>query len=382
MSKTTASPIASSFSELPKLFAALAADHPDQPDEGEPMDAEIAHMRDEGSPSQITRGDVQGLYAELTAADPFEASFGDPVPLSIGEREAETGEEDLPHPLAMQAECSGIITTISDLLTSTRLEPQARAIGWGIVNSFDFVAGTLEREEDAVARKIREMVRETTMGEIDTKELEDAQRQCEELTERRKAVEDMCAYAAAAYRNCFGHAWRPSRGSRVSRITNASQIAAADFLRARAIEWRDRHNPKGPVVVVSGPAIWHDWRLIFGQLDEIHARIPHMVLFTTGQDKGVDKIAATWAESRRVPCVGFDLRGKRYGTGDGKAFRRNKHINSFKPVEAILCQGSGIQDDLYDLFNQPRGRRVPTHVFYVRDQAPMPPVKRLGRRAA
>jgi hypothetical protein len=226
------------------------------------------------------------------------------------------------------------------------------------------------------------MVRQTTMGEIETKELEDAQRQCTELTERREAVEAMCDYAAAAYRTCFGHVWRPSRGSRVSRITNASQIAAADFLRARAIEWRDRHNPKGPVVVVSGPAIWHDWRLIFGRLDQILAHIPNMVLFTTGQDKGVDKIAASWADARGVPCVGFDLRGKRYGNGPDKAFRRNKHINSFKPVEAILCEGSGIQSDLYDLFNPPKGRRVPTHIFYLADQAPMPPVKSLRRRAA
>ncbi|WBX84449.1 DUF2493 domain-containing protein [Sphingosinicella microcystinivorans] len=380
MSKTTASRFVSSFSELPKLFAPFAAGQSDQHDEGEPMDAEIAYMRDEGSTSQITRGDVQEHYAALTEADAFEASFGDPVPLSIGEREAEPGEEDLPHPLAAQGECSGIVKTIFDLLTNTRLEPQAREIAWGIVNSFHFVAGTLEREEDAIANKIRDMARITKADEIATKELEDAQRQCEERTERRKEVEAMREYAAAAYRACCGQVWRPPRGSRVSHVTGASQIRAADFLRARAMEWSDRHNPKGPVVVVSGPAVWHDWLLIYNRLDEIHARIPNMVLFTTGQDTGVDLSAAAWAESRRVPHVGFDLRGNRYGTGKNKGFRRNKHMNSFKPVEAILCEGSGIQDDLYDLFNPPSGRRVPTHLFYVRDQAPMPPIRRLGRR--
>jgi hypothetical protein len=382
MSKIAAFRSVSSFSELPKLLADFVTNrHGDPDDDEEPIDAEVEHMRDaEGS--EITRGDVRGHYAETMEADPFEASFGDPEPLSLGAFEEKPGEEDLPHPLAMQGECSGIIMTVSDLLTGTRLEPQAREIAWGIVNSFHFVAGTLEREEEFFASKIREMASITRPDETSTKELEDTQRRCQELTERRETVEDMCGYAAAAYRSCFGPAWRPSRGSRVSRITGASQIAGADFLRARAEKWRDRHNPQGPIVVVSGPAIWHDWEIIFRRLDEIHARIPHMVLFTTGQDKGVDKIAADWAESRGVPCVGFDLRGKRYGTGKNKGFRRNKHINSFKPVEAILCEGSGIQDDLYDLFNPPSGRRVPTHVFYVRDQAPMPPVKRLGKRAA
>ncbi|WP_298673176.1 DUF2493 domain-containing protein [uncultured Sphingomonas sp.] len=320
--------------------------------------------------------DLPELYAELTATDAFEASFGDPMPLSIVEFGDEPGEHYMPDPLAAQTECGGIIASMFDLLTDTRLEPLAPEIAWGMVNSFHFVATKLEREEDRLADQIREMARRLEPGEVFTKELEDKQLECQSLAEQRAAVEAMRDYAAATYLACSGRAWSPSKGSKASEVTTASQINALDFLRARAEKRRERYEPQGPCVVVSGPGDWHDWKIIYARLDEIKRRIPHMVLLSTGGRTGVPAIAASWAAREGVPCVVFGL----YGTGRGRAFKRNREIVAkFLPVEALLCEGSGIQSHLYDLLNPQSGRRVPTHVIMRADQAPDQPKRPTGR---
>src|SRR3546814_13089510 len=85
----------------------------------------------------------------------------------------------------------------------------------------------------------------------------------------------------------------------------ASQIAAQDFLRERALAARERHLPQGPIVFFSGPAIWSDWEPLWARLDPIKARVPHMTLVTTGQRNGADAIAAARSDARRVwqECV-------------------------------------------------------------------------------
>jgi hypothetical protein len=47
--------------------------------------------------------DLPELYAEMTATDAFEASFGDPLPLTIIEPGEDAGEHYMPDPLAAQA---------------------------------------------------------------------------------------------------------------------------------------------------------------------------------------------------------------------------------------------------------------------------------------
>lgn len=319
--------------------------------------------------------DLPELYAELTATPDFVASFGDPIPLSIMERGDEPAEYAMPDPLAAQAECGGIVAAIFDLLGDTRLDTLAPELAWGFVNSFHFVANRLEGREDRLADTLRDMARRLEPGEVFTKELEDTQLECQSVTEQRAALEAMRDYAAAMYRAYAGRPWSPAKGSRASHVTTASQISALDFLRARSERRRDRYDPQGPVVVVSGPQDWHDRRIIWGRLDQIRARIPNMVLVTTGQRLGVDAAAAAWAAQRGVVCIAFGL----YGRGNGKAFRRNRNIAELMPVEALLCEGSGIQSSLYDLFNPQQGHRVPTHVFMRADQEPAVPIKKKRR---
>jgi hypothetical protein len=309
--------------------------------------------------------DLATLYAEQVATPEFQAAFGEPLGLSIIEPGEEPGEHDMPEPFAAQAECGGIVATLFDLFADTRLEPLAAEIGWGLVNSFHFVAGKLERREDAIAQEVADLARDPEPGEVYARALEEKQLLCQSLAEQRAAIECMRDYAAEMYRVQSGWPWSPARGSRASSASSASQIAAQDFLRARALAARERHLPQGPIVIVSGPAAWHDWRSIWERLDDIRARVPHMTLVTTGQRKGADAIAAAWAarSGTRVPLVAYGL----YGSGRKTAFTRNRKLADLKPVEAILCEGSGLQANLYQLLRQ---AGVPIHAFRRNAQRP------------
>jgi hypothetical protein len=308
--------------------------------------------------------DLKTLYAEQIATPDYIAAFGDPMPLSIITPGDEPGEHGMPEPFAAQAECGGIIAALFDLFAETRLEPLAAEIAWGFVNSFHFVAGKLERREDALAQEVGVLARAPDPGEIYNRELEEKQLACQSLAEQRAAIECMRDYAAEMYRVLAGWPWSPARGTKASSVSTASQIAALDFLRARSLAAREKHLPQGPVVVLSGPAQWHDWKQLWARLDEIKARVPHMTLVTTGQRKGADAIAAAWAARPKVgvPLVAYGL----YGTGKKTAFTRNRKLAELKPVEAILCEGSGVQSNLYQLL---REAGVPIHAFRRADQA-------------
>ena len=310
-----------------------------------------------------TFADLPELYAEAIATNPLEASFGDPLPLSIIEPGDEPGEYEMPEPFAAQKVCGELMTSLHGLLHDTRLDPLAPQIAWGIVNSFHFVAGTLERQEDRLADKIRDMTRRMEPGEVFNKDLEDTQLLCQSLTEQRAAVEAMRDYAAALYRACWRKAWAPTKGSKASSVTTASYVNALDFLQQRALAKREKHQPQGPVVILSGPAMWEEWEPLWAKLDEIKARVPHMTLVTTGQRKGVDAIAAAWAARQGVPVVAFGL----YGGGKKPAFTRNKKLAELGAVEAVLCEGSGIQANLYQTL---RKQGVPIHAFRKPNNAP------------
>jgi len=230
----------------------------------------------------------------------------------------------MPEPLAAQADCAGIVATLFDLFTDTRLEPLAAEVAWGFVNSFHFVAGKLGRREDALADEIGDMARAPDMSEVFTLELEEKQLLCQSVAEQRQAVECMRDYAAEMYCALSGWPWSPARGTRASTASSASQIAAQDFLRQRVLAAREPTLPQGPIVIFSGPALWHDWQPIWDRLDQIKARVPHMTLVTTGQRKGADAIAAAWAARPEigVPLVAYGL----YGSGRKTAFTRNRKL--------------------------------------------------------
>ena len=64
-----------------------------------------------------------------------------------------------------------------------------------------------------------------------------------------------------------------------------------------------------------------------------------------------------------MPVVAFGL----YGGGKKPAFTRNKKLAELGAVEAVLCEGSGIQANLYQTL---RKQGVPIHAFRKPKDAP------------
>jgi hypothetical protein len=309
-------------------------------------------------------GDIAALITSETieANDRFAAAFDsrcDTSRISVAEDALTVG---MPDPGEAQLATEMLVRTLFDVMRDTRLESIAGRIAWGIVHSFYKVADQLDGEADKAALKLRDLIRSADGSEVMTAELEEAQLLCQSLEEAREAVACMRDHAAQSYLAETGRPWSSPRASLVSGKRTASVIAATDFLAARRQRRIDAHAPQGPIVIFSGGQQWEDHALLWDQLDTIRARIPAMLLATTAQDKGCDAIAAAWAASRGVRLVAFTL-DRRMGKRAG--FARNEQLLALRPVEAVVCEGSGLQSHLARLV---RARSVPAHFFRLADQ--------------
>ena len=274
----------------------------------------------------------------------------------------ETCDAAMPDAWQVQQATELLVGTLFDVLRDTRLESLAGRIAWGIVHSFHKVAGQLEVEADKAALKVKDLIRDADGSEVMMTELEEAQTICQSLDEAREAVACMRDHAAGTYLAETGKPWSTPRGSLVSAKRTASVVAASDFLAARRERRMESHSPQGPVVIFSGGQLWEDHRQITQTLDGIRARVPTMVLATTAQDKGCDAIAAAWAARTGTPLIAFTLNRK---LGQRAGFARNEQLLALRPVEAVVCQGSGLQSHLARMV---RAQGVPAHFFRLADQ--------------
>jgi len=308
--------------------------------------------------------EIADLLAEETRqpADSFAAAFtetADQVRLASTD---DAVSADMPDALQMQLGVEMLVTTLFDLLRDTRLEGVAERLAWGVVHSFHKVTDQLDGEADRAARQLGEHIRENDGSEIACAELEGMQTLCHGLDEAREAVACMRDHAAQMFHAETGRPWSAPRATLVSGKRTASVIAAADFLAARRQRHIDAHAPQGPVVVFSGGQSWEDHAQIWEKLDQIKARIPAMVLATTAQDKGCDAIAAAWAARSQVKLIAFTL-DRRLGKRAG--FARNEALLRLKPVEALVCEGSGLQSHLARMV---RAASVPAHFLTLAGQ--------------
>ena len=309
--------------------------------------------------------EIADLIAAETAqpSDAFAQAFSsdlDGVRVMRGEDEL---LGDMPDPMEVQLATEMLISTVFDVLRDTRLEKVAERIAWGIVNSLHSTARGLAGQADDAARAVKGLIRCADGSEVMMRELEEAQLKCQEHDEASDAIACMRDHAAAAFRNETGKPWSAARGSLVSSKRTASVIVATDFLAARRLRKNEAHNPQGPIVIFSGGAdCWFDERLIWGKLDEAKTRNPLMVLATTAQDKGCDAIAAAWAASRKVKLITFRLSAK---LGKRAGFVRNEQMVGLRPVEALVCEGSGLQSHLARLVKE---KRIPARFVRLSDQ--------------
>ncbi|MCP3732583.1 DUF2493 domain-containing protein [Sphingomonas sp. MG17] len=303
--------------------------------------------------------EIAELIAAETAApgEGFAAAFTETIDGFRIDAGTDVTDAGMPDPREVELATEMLVRTLFDVLRDTRLESLADRFAWGIVHSFHRVAGQLEGEADKAAARIKELVRDADGSEVMMAELEEAQLHCQSLDEASDAAACMRDHAAAIYRAETGRPWSAPRGSLVSSMRTASVVAASDFLAARRQRRIDAHAPQGPVVIFSGGQAWEDHRQLTEALDAVRQRIPTMVLATTAQDKGCDAIAASWAARTGTPLIAFTLNRK---LGQRAGFARNEQLLALKPIEAVVCEGSGLQSHLARLV---RAAGVPAHFF-------------------
>lgn len=259
-------------------------------------------------------------------------------------------DEPDPRPLPDGDRVAGAIADIFDALISmmedTRLEPDLDDLLWSTVNLFHRATDRIERELDDNEQGQRRSQRDQDGSEVKSVELERLTAEGQTLIERRNAFELMRDQAADHFERHTRSSWRPRTGSMVNhRNLTAAMIDSRDFLAAKRRAETEVMLPAGPKIAFSGGDTT-DHKLIWAKLDQIHAKHLDMVLMHGGSPKGAEKIAARWADHRKVPQVAF----KPDWTKHAKAapFKRNDQMLAVMPIGVIVFPGTGIQDNLAD----------------------------------
>lgn len=330
----------------------------------------------------IRAAEMRALRVEQQVAEEFglggysqyDSSFIETSEMAKLSIVAEPEKTDMPDAHDAAAAVEMMMGTMFDVLRDTRMQECAADLAWGFCNSFHMVAKRIEGREDDAAKKLGDLARSFDPSEIYASEIEETQLLCQTLEGIRAALECMRDHAAEIYRVETGRPFSTVKGSRVSSRLSASMIDARDYLAGRARNRREQYAPEGPVVAFSGGTQWHDHDILWNRLDQIARRIPNMILATTAQEKGCDAIACAWSAARGIKVIQFKLDRSK---GSSAAFVRNDRIISLKPVEAVVCEGSGVQANFAQKL---RAAGVPLHIFRRSDQcaADTPKARSLG----
>jgi hypothetical protein len=259
-------------------------------------------------------------------------------------------DEPDPRPLPEGHRVAGAIADIFDALIATlgdtRLEPDLEDLLWSAANLFHRASVRVERELDDNEQAQRRAQQEQDGSDVKSVELERLTAEGRTLLERRDAFELMRDQAADQFERHVGSSWRPRTGSMVNhRNLTAALIDSRDFLAAKRRTETEVMLPAGTKIAFSGgDTIEH--KHIWAKLDLVHAKHPDMVLLHGGSPKGAEKIAACWADARKVPQVAF----KPDWTKHAKAapFKRNDQMLAAMPIGVMVFPGTGIQDNLAD----------------------------------
>jgi hypothetical protein len=260
-------------------------------------------------------------------------------------------EEPDPRPLPDACLIVGAVADIFDAfvatLADTRLEPDLEELLWAAVNLFHRAAERVERELDKNEQAQRRSQKDQDGSEIRSVELESLLAEGQTLIERRNAMELFRDQAAEHFERHTGSSWRPRSGSMIShRTLTAAMIDSRDFIDARRRAETEALLPSGPKIAFTGGLEFNDHILIWDRLDRVHAKHPDMVLLHGGSPKGAERIAACWADSRKVTQIAFKPDWIRHAKA--APFRRNDAMLEALPIGVIAFPGTGIQENLAD----------------------------------
>ena len=260
---------------------------------------------------------------------------------------------DLPETEAVEQTLGAIWSDLLALFPDTALEEDAEEIAWGLVNIFHRAAAKRSAELDRATDEIRVLLASADGSEVHTSELEKQIDRARAAEAAILSLESFREAAALLYMNETGHSWRPATGSRLnhSPALTSAVVDGRDFLRARSESRRRAAMPEGTPVLFAGGrlsfASTDDATLVAGRvwetLDKVRDRLADMVLVHGGDTKGLDRVAAAWAERRKVAQVAFGL-DRRLGSRAG--FRRNEQMLSLNPRCLVAFGGNGVLERL------------------------------------
>jgi hypothetical protein len=253
----------------------------------------------------------------------------------------------LPEPKLIGGAVADIFDALIATLGDTRLEPDLEDLLWSTVNLFhratDRVQRALDDNEDAQKRSQKEQ----DGSEIRSVELERLVAEGITLIERRNSMEFFRDQAADHFERHAGSTWRPRSGSMVNhRALTSAVIDSRDFIAAKRRAETEVLLPKGTKIAFTGGLDFNDHNAIWDRLDKVHAKHPDMVLLHGGSPKGAERIAACWADNRKVPQIAFKPDWMRHAKA--APFKRNDEMLSVLPVGVIAFPGSGISANLAD----------------------------------
>jgi hypothetical protein len=260
-------------------------------------------------------------------------------------------DEPDPRPLpssdAASLALDSAVESLSGLFLDTRLEADLPDLLWSFVNLFHRKAERIGRDLDDNEIAQRRSQAEQDGSEIRSVELERRIAQGLTLHERRNAFEFFRDHLAELYSAETGSSWRPRSGSQVNhRALTAAMIDSRDFLNAKKLAETQVLLPPGPRIAFTGGADCNDHRRIWDALDKVRAKHPDMVLLHGAGPKGAERIAACWADNRKVPQVAFKPVWSRHK--NAAPFKRNDVMLEALPIGVIVFPGSGIVENLAD----------------------------------
>ena len=252
---------------------------------------------------------------------------------------------------ALEQTTTAIWSDLFATLFNTSLERDIEDLGWGLVNLFHRVAAKKHATIDRLSDEIRLLVAEQDGSEINTTNLEEKIELAKKVEEAASCFEVMRDTAALHYRRETGRSWMPSTGNLISLGVTSAIIDGRAFLRARRERIRDANTAQGTPVVFSGGRLTfqNDADMVtFGEnllrtLNAVRERVGDMYLVHGGDMKGIERLAASWAEQKGVQQVRFGLDRK---LGDRAGFRRNEQMLSLKPRYVVAFQGNGVTERL------------------------------------
>lgn len=263
---------------------------------------------------------------------------------------------------ALEQTVTAIWSDLFTTMTNTSIERDIEDLGWGLVNLFHRAAAKKHGLVDRLTDDIRLLLADQDGSEISTNDLEEKIDLAKKVEESAGAFEIMRDVAAGHYMRETGRSWVPSSGNRISLGVTAAIVDGHSFLRARRERRLEANTARGTPVVFAGGRLTFpneaDMKTfadnLLATLNKVRAHVGDMYLVHGGDMKGIERLAASWAEQNGIQQVRFGLDRK---LGDRAGFRRNEQMLSLKPRFLIAFQGNGVTERLV-IEAKSRGIRV------------------------